>query len=132
MYLVYYCVAIRQWSFGRGRLPKWLWKQFYRGLMAGTALVVFTASRRTFRAGGYGVGRFCAAIAAEYARLEGMQQAGGALRLREESELLEIMEPELGSTPGAMPPPIGHHAERSRSFSTASAGSPPPLERGRG
>jgi hypothetical protein len=51
--------------------------------------VVFTASRRTFRAGGYGVGRFCAAIAAEYARIERMQQPGGALVLRDESELID-------------------------------------------
>jgi hypothetical protein len=94
MHLAYHCVAIRQWSFGRGRLPKWLWRQFYRGLMAGTALVVFTASRRTFRAGGYSVGRFCAAIAAEYARIECMQQPGGALVLRDESELMAALVPE--------------------------------------
>jgi hypothetical protein len=84
MHLAFHCVAIRQWSFGRGRLGVWLWRQFYRGLMAGTALVVFTASRRTFRAGGYGVGRFYAAIAAEYFRLERMQRPGGLLALRTE------------------------------------------------
>jgi hypothetical protein len=82
MHLAFHCVAIRQWTFGRGRLGGWLWRQFYRGLMAGTALVVFTASRRTFRAGGYGLGRFVAAIGAEYSRLERMQRPGGVLALR--------------------------------------------------
>ena len=132
MHLVYHCVAIRQWSFGRGRLLKWLWQQFYRGLMAGTALVVFTASRRTFRAGGYGVGRFCAAIATEYARIERMQQAGGAFTLRPESELMEVIKPEVVPTQETVPLPVSRHAERSRSISTASAGSPLLGERGRG
>ncbi|MDO7852885.1 ferritin-like domain-containing protein [Hymenobacter convexus] len=111
MHLVYHCVAIRQWSFGRGRLAKWLWRQFYRGLMAGTALVVYTASRRTFQAGGYSVGRFGAAIAAEYARLERMQQAGGTLALRQESELMDVMKHEPGITQATVPPPIERHAE---------------------
>ena len=84
MHLAFHCVAIRQWSFGRSRVGVWLWRQFYRGLMTGTALVVFTASWRTFRAGGYGVGRFCAAIVAEYSRLERMQQPLGPLALRTE------------------------------------------------
>jgi hypothetical protein len=82
MHLAFHCVAIRQWSFGRGRLSVWLWRQFYRGLMTGTALVVFTASWRTFRAGGYGVARFCKAIAAEYTRLEQMQRPLAPLTLR--------------------------------------------------
>jgi hypothetical protein len=99
MHLAFHCVAIRQWSFGRGRLSVWLWRQFYRGLMAGTALVVFTASRRTFRAGGYGVGRFCAAIAAEYTRLEQMQRRGGLLALRTE----EFAGPEWQSHTAAAP-----------------------------
>ncbi|UOQ99110.1 ferritin-like domain-containing protein [Hymenobacter sp. 5317J-9] len=89
MHLAFHCLAIRQWSFGRGRLSVWLWRQFYRGLMAGTALVVYAASWRTFGAGGYGVGRFCAAIAAEYRRLEGMQRPGGVLALRNAHELMD-------------------------------------------
>ena len=84
MHLAFHCVAIRQWSFGRGRLSVWLWRQLYRGLRAGTALVVFTASRRTFKAGGYGVKRFCAAITSEYSRLERMQRPLGQLALRTE------------------------------------------------
>ncbi|MBD2724245.1 ferritin-like domain-containing protein [Hymenobacter armeniacus] len=88
MHFAFHCLAIRQWSFGRGRLSGWLWRQFYRGLMAGTALVVYVASRRTLAAGGYGVGRFCAAIAAEYGRLEVMQRPGDLLALRNADELM--------------------------------------------
>ncbi|MBF9142023.1 ferritin-like domain-containing protein [Hymenobacter properus] len=102
MHLAYHCVAIRQWSFGRGRLPKWLWQQFYRGLMAGTALVVYTASWRTFRAGGYGVGRFGAAIAAEYRRLEQMQQPGGTVALR----TAQFATREWTNRPGAQAPQL--------------------------
>jgi hypothetical protein len=87
LHLAFHCVAIREHSDGHGRLAAWLWRQFYRGLMAGTALVVYAASRRTFRAGGYGVGLFCRAIAAEYTRLEQMQR-GRDVRLRSEQELI--------------------------------------------
>ncbi|HEX8329424.1 MAG TPA: ferritin-like domain-containing protein [Hymenobacter sp.] len=79
MHLAFHCLAIQRWGRDRGRLSTWLWQQFYRGLMAGTALVVYAASHRTFRAGGYGLGRFSHTIAAEYARLEQMQQANGAV-----------------------------------------------------
>ena len=73
MHLKFHCVAIRQLSAGNKPLISWFWRQFYRALMAGTALVVYTASNRTFRAGGYGFGRFCKAIALEYSRVEQLQ-----------------------------------------------------------
>ncbi|MDO7876539.1 ferritin-like domain-containing protein [Hymenobacter sp. ASUV-10] len=74
MHLAFHCLAVRQLTAGRNPLSTWLWRQAYRGLMAGTALVVYLASRRTFRAGGFGLWRFGAAIAAEYAQVERMQQ----------------------------------------------------------
>lgn len=82
MHLAFHCLAIQQWGRSRGRLSAWLWQQFYRGLMAGTALVVYAASYRTFRAGGYSLGRFSQTIAAEYARLEQMQRPSGAVAPR--------------------------------------------------
>ena len=82
MHLAFHCLAIRQWEQGRSRGHAWLWRQFYRGLMAGTALVVYAASHRTFRAGGYGLGRFVHTIMAEYTRLEQMQQPNGNLAPR--------------------------------------------------
>jgi len=82
MHLAFHCLAIQQWSENRSRLSSWLWQQFYRGLMAGTALVVYAASHRTFRAAGYGPGRFSRTIAAEYSRLEQRQQANATIAPR--------------------------------------------------
>jgi len=84
LHLAFHCVAIRQLSPRRSWLGRVLWRQAYRALMAGTALVVYATNRRTLRAGGYGLVGFCAAIAAEYARVEHMQQATGPLTLRGE------------------------------------------------
>jgi hypothetical protein len=82
MHLAFHCVAIRQLSPQRNWLSKWLWRQAYRGLMAGTALTVYVTNRRTFRAGGYGLVSFCAAIADEYARVEQMQHPDAPITLR--------------------------------------------------
>lgn len=82
MHLAFHCVAIRQLSPRRSLLSQWLGRQAYRGLLAGTALVVYLASRRTFRAGGYGLVSFGAAIAAEYARVEQMQRPDSLVALR--------------------------------------------------
>ncbi|MBD2767353.1 ferritin-like domain-containing protein [Hymenobacter sp. BT664] len=82
MHLVFHSLAIRQWEQGRSRVRAWLGRQFYRGLLAGTALVVYAVSRHTFRAGGYGLGRFVRAIVAEYTRVEQMQQPQGSLAPR--------------------------------------------------
>lgn len=82
MHLVFHCVAVRRFSAGRSGLSTWLWRQFYRGLMAGTALTVYVTSRRTFRAGGYSFGSFCRAIATEYARVEQMQRPHGLIAVR--------------------------------------------------
>jgi hypothetical protein len=82
MHLVFHCLAVRQLSPRRNWLSAWLWQQAYRGLMAGTTLISYLASRRTLRAGGYGLGRFCAAIASEYARVEQLQRPGALLAVR--------------------------------------------------
>jgi hypothetical protein len=82
MHLIYHCLAIRQLSPRRRWLSTWFWRQFYRGLMAGTALTVYLNYRRTLRAGGYGIGSFCAAIATEYARVEQMQRGTAPLVAR--------------------------------------------------
>lgn len=82
LHLAFHCLTIRQHAAGRGALSSWLWRQGYRGLMAGSALVVYAASCRTFRAGGYGLGRFCRTIALEYGRVEQLQQTGALLALR--------------------------------------------------
>lgn len=82
LHLAFHCLAIRQWGTGRSCFSAWLWRQFYRGLMAGTALVVYAASHRTFRAGGYGPRKFFNAIAAEYARVEQMQQPDSTMAPR--------------------------------------------------
>jgi rubrerythrin len=74
MHLIYHCLAVRQLSPRRNWLSAWFWRQFYRGLMAGTALTVYVSYRRTLRAGGYGLGSFCTAISTEYARVEAMQR----------------------------------------------------------
>ena len=81
MHLAFHCLAIRQLTAGRSRAGAWFWRQVYRGLMAGTALILYTASRRTFRAGGYGLASFCAAIGAEYAQVEQMLKLGTTLSL---------------------------------------------------
>ncbi|QKG55653.1 ferritin-like domain-containing protein [Hymenobacter sp. BRD128] len=82
MHLAFHCVAIRQLSPHRHWLGKWLWHQAYRGLMAGTALMVYLTSRRTFRAGGYGLVSFLSAIADEYVRVEQMQRPDSPILLR--------------------------------------------------
>ncbi|MVN78761.1 ferritin-like domain-containing protein [Hymenobacter sp. HMF4947] len=82
MHLVFHCLAIRQLSSPRNWLSQWFWKQVYRGLMAGTALVVYATTRSALRAGGYGFWGFCAAIATEYARVEQMQRPDGLLVMR--------------------------------------------------
>ncbi|GAA4495232.1 hypothetical protein GCM10023172_06610 [Hymenobacter ginsengisoli] len=82
MHLAFHCVAVRQLSPRRNWLSRWLWRQAYRGLMAGTALVVYGTCRRTFRAGGYGLLSFCTAIADEYARVEQMQRPNSLIMLR--------------------------------------------------
>lgn len=82
MHLAFHCVAVRQLSPRRNGLSQWLWRQVYRGLMAGTALVVYLTCRRTLRAGGYGLLSFGAAIADEYARVEHMQRPTSPIALR--------------------------------------------------
>jgi len=82
MHLAFHCVAVRQLSPQRNWLSKWAWRQVYRGLMAGTALVVYATNRSTFRAGGYGLVGFCLAIADEYARVEHMQRPDSPIALR--------------------------------------------------
>jgi rubrerythrin len=82
MHLIYHCLAVRQLSPPRNWLSTWFWRQFYRGLMAGTALTVYVSYRRTLRAGGYGLVGFCAAIRTEYARVEAMQRGTVPLAVR--------------------------------------------------
>jgi hypothetical protein len=82
MHLAFHCVAVRRFSAGRSGLSMWLWRQFYRGLMAGTALTIYVTNRSTFRAGGYSFGSFCRAIAAEYTRVERMQRPDGLIAVR--------------------------------------------------
>ncbi|RZK18898.1 MAG: hypothetical protein EOO56_15245 [Hymenobacter sp.] len=82
MHLLYHCLAIRQLSPRHNWLSTWFWRRFYRIFMAGTALTTYVANRRALRAGGYGLGRFCATIATEYARLEAMQQPNAPLVAR--------------------------------------------------
>lgn len=84
LHLVFHCLAVRQLSPRRSGLAAWFWRQAYRGLMAGTALTVYASCRSALRAGGYSLGRFCAAIAAEYARLEQLQQPDNPLAIRGE------------------------------------------------
>lgn len=82
MHLAFHCVAIRQLLPRRHWLGQWLWRQTYRGLLAGAALTVYVTNRRTFRAGGYGLFSFGAAIADEYARVEQLQQPDAPIVLR--------------------------------------------------
>jgi rubrerythrin len=82
MHLIYHCLAIRQLSPRRNLLSAWFWRQFYRAFMAGTALTIYLTNRRALRAGGYGLGRFGAAIATEYARVEAMQRPDAPLVAR--------------------------------------------------
>lgn len=82
MHLAYHCLAIRQLSPRRSWLSVWLWQQAYRGLIAGTALVVYLSRRRALRAGGYRLPHFGAAIATEYARVEQMQRPDAPIFLR--------------------------------------------------
>ncbi|RZK60533.1 MAG: ferritin-like domain-containing protein [Hymenobacter sp.] len=82
MHLVYHCLAVRQLSPRRNALGAWFWRQFYRGFMAGAALTIYATSRRTLRAGGYGLVGFCTAIAREYARAEAMQRDTAPLAAR--------------------------------------------------
>lgn len=82
MHLIYHCLAVRHLSPRRNALSTWFWRQFYRGFMAGTALTIYVTSRRTLRAGGYGLVSFGTAIAAEYARVEEMQQGTAPLVAR--------------------------------------------------
>ncbi len=79
MHLIYHCLAVRQLSPKRNALSAWFWRQFYWAFMAGTALTIYLTSRRTLRAGGYGLVGFCKAIASEYARVEAMQRPGAPL-----------------------------------------------------
>lgn len=81
MHLAFHCLAVPR-LVSRNPLSLWIWRQVYRGLMTGTALVVYLASRRTFLAGGFGLGRFAKAIAAEYARVERMQRTADFSHLR--------------------------------------------------
>ena len=76
MHLNFQCFALRHLSAGRGGLGAWLRRHAYRALMAGAALAAYATSRATFRAGGYGLPGYLAAIAAEYRRVEGMQRDG--------------------------------------------------------
>ena len=82
MHLIYHCLAVRQLSPQRNALGRWFWRQFYRAFMAGTALTIYATSRRTLRAGGYGLVGFCTAIIAEYTRVEKMQQPHAPLVAR--------------------------------------------------
>ena len=82
MHLNFQCFALRHLSAGRGGVGSWLRRQAYRVLMAGAALAAYTTSRAALKAGGYGLFSFCAAIAAEYARTERMQQAGALIAVR--------------------------------------------------
>ncbi len=84
MHLIYHCLAVRQLSPKRNWLSAWFWQQFYRVFMAGTALAVYATCRRALRSGGYGLGRFCTAIATEYARAEEMQRLNAPLVARGE------------------------------------------------
>jgi hypothetical protein len=99
MHLAFHCVAIRQLLPQRNWLIKWLWCQAYRGLIAGTALVVYATSRRTLKAGGYGLMGFCAAVADEYARVEQMQRPDAPIALR--GGLLAAASPTQGGPAGA-------------------------------
>ena len=76
MHLNFQCFTLRHLSAGRGGVGSWLRRLAYRALMAGAALAAYATSRATFRAGGYGLLSFGAAIAAEYARVERMQRDG--------------------------------------------------------
>jgi len=87
---VYHCLAVRQLAPRRNCLSAWLGQQACRGLLVGLTLLNYLASRRTLRTGGYGLARFCVAIATEYRRVEQMQQPGALLAL-----------------PGSLPTPAG-------------------------
>jgi len=84
LHLVFHCLAVQQLVPRRNWLSAWLGRQAYRGLLAGTALVAYASCRRALRAGGYSLGRFCAAIAAECARVEQLQRPGSPLAVRGE------------------------------------------------
>ena len=76
MHLNFQCFTLRHLSAGRGGVGAWLRRLAYRTLMAGAALAAYATSRATFRAGGYGLRSYLAAIEAEYARVEQMQRDG--------------------------------------------------------
>jgi len=82
MHIVYHCLAVRQLATRRNWLSAWLGQQACRGLLVGLTPLSYLAARRTLRAGGYGLWRFCAAVAAEYSRVEQMQRPGALLALR--------------------------------------------------
>ena len=82
MHLNFQCFTISQLTRGHGGLRRWATRHAYRGLMAGTTLVVWFTYHRTLRAGGFGLLAFAEAISVEFERIEKMLTAPGGISAR--------------------------------------------------
>lgn len=82
MHLNFQCFTLSQLTRDQSGLRRWATRQAYRGLMAGTTLVVWLAYHRTLRAGGYGLLAFAEAVGSEFSRVEEMLAAPGGIFIR--------------------------------------------------
>ncbi|MGI4872747.1 MAG: ferritin-like domain-containing protein [Janthinobacterium lividum] len=105
MHLNFQCFTLRQLAAGRRGVGEWLRRQAYRLLLAGATLAAYAASRRTLKAGGYGLFSFIAAATAEYARCERMQRPDGLIAVRGGQALAPA---EAAGPAGAWQWPSGH------------------------
>jgi hypothetical protein len=82
MHLNFQCFTLNQLTRTQGGLRRWATRQVYRGLMAGTTLVVWLTYHRTLRAGGFGLLAFAEAVSIEFGRVEAMLAAPGGISIR--------------------------------------------------
>jgi rubrerythrin len=85
MHLNFQCFTLTQLTRGHSGLRRWVTRQAYRALMAGTTLVVWFTYHRTLRAGGYGLLAFAEAIEVEFSRVEAMLATPGGISVRGQS-----------------------------------------------
>ncbi|WP_460676152.1 ferritin-like domain-containing protein [Hymenobacter coalescens] len=82
MHINFQCFTLSQLRARRSGLGWWLRQQAHRGLMIGTAGLVWCWYNRTLWAGGMGPVGFCAAVAAEWGRACQMLRQPHTIRIR--------------------------------------------------
>jgi rubrerythrin len=99
MHLNFQCFTLHQLTRSQGSLRRWITRQVYRVLMAGTTLVVWCSYHRTLRAGGYGLLAFAEAVSIEFGRVEEMLATPGGIFLR--GQAVSLAKPTAESAPCA-------------------------------